>query len=1562
MREEQQEEEALADKPPRRTAKRSPSRSKHYGDPDQLPKLVQEAKQTPPPGPGIVTVAQVPEPKLQTLYNWLADVAPAYLSQVNWTRPRDFLPEKFQLLENPIVHGNWCFCETESDDDHKHTDICLTMQAAITLVRENFPRFAQNQGKIRTRDEMIPIWMSAVLDWIDGAIIPTEIPAPDWKHDFLGATMSPPHPTTRHEQYVPSGVYHLPEKPNSNLYLVENPKPCTVRSHLVDPNTRLKSQPAGETFEYCRVKEHRWRPDWAPFYPPSQDVFDEYGPLPVNTNREKTSTRMTKIATNGRRRGQPCDAPVLIPGRVPYRTLAREGALADLREASQQIRTDREVLDTTEREQAIADMAVMTNPETGDDEVFHTIPEDRTHIRFPSPRPPRRRHASSRDHVYPERIPRSSLSREEDSTTALQGSANSDSDYPRGEFNLQTQTREEQTQTGEEPTQTPRIPEDPIPHSISVVIPDTNPAARTASPPVDIYPPPVLMQPRNMPAELFKLAKRTMMETFNRDTIMKHCKEQLLCIYAFCRTQPEDTAERERLMKRILYPGCCILCLGGHPAQYCPTKRFTPKQYEDYLHCLWEVNIRPSAILEVHYQTRNNVTGTTCQTNHTKPEGCPLNMTPEHRQKAFLIIDGGVLAKIIADWDLFRAPDALEEDYKTTMDIYYLRPQVDGTPTRLRAAIHETADYWAKYTVMRLQCIRNIQPIAKLLGTPHDTDPARLKNRKEMIRTIQIQLQMIHELVTDEDLPYLTLNKRLDHLRYTFQREWFKPQQHAVLPDRAQTELEIVYQTFENTPWKTKRTNRFFRRLTMPIFDYGLLETVLTHPCSWQYEVVGSPFVRDKAYFSRLAPAGWSETGQRRLICLRGDDLDELKAINPDSQLPNYVTPMVTPRKEFWREQILDQLCQVHRYHSKAYEKTPAKTALLEHVIKPEICELCGTYWQGYKKFNNHRCKPNLSTVYPEEPITRKIWVEEDGPDTLCITDQKKKTTCYRILDGGHFKDTYNNNWGEYELLKASKVDLEQNTEAMRMRERDWFKIIKTVSVTEDPPFPAYKYPDPPKADNLWDLTETNTNWINRQHRLRTFNPRARGWDEVKNPALSWEVRQAQTLRERSQAEETPVSDICCFLLAKDSDQNTSPPPSPNSPRTPPKEEAEPERITFNTPPLSPDPEEVPSTEETQPRTITFNTPPLSPGPVAELSTTTPTEPMKIESIVASVATQWDEYALQAEEYFQEAERQQENSDQDQICLGGDKAQEVPPNPCEPTPEGLDIPMPKEEPMANKMDVDPSEEAELTSEQSQKEHLASTAAQPPKPVVEPLPLNIFLTAAEKAATPSVQVYFSDPDRIIVPELLPKYLEEIDMEALTYLWSKAAHEHLTSQFPDGLFPFPAAKYMYLLPVMTQLHCQFCSKTHLALTKSCLMDNFITHERTRMPITISFAPPEIKLKLLKDRFMRYQQSGYILDTEGADRVPDPDYSEVRKSLWETSLKGKAPSLWIDPLIDEAYELEPGFSGIRRGKIQWWNQQLAAYRSSLMDRKPQPWYKRKFTGRGKPYRIPASRTKYQ
>ncbi len=138
--------------------------------------------------------------------------------------------------------------------------------------------------------------------------------------------------TTRKAQLHPSGVYKVMD----DVYMVERPRGCTVRSHLIDPNMQLKTQLESEIFEYCWVKEHRWRPDWAPFYPPSKDLFVEYLPLLVKPTKDESSTCLQHSTINATQEGFYTSVPKLVPHQQPYKFAEREAFLEPIRTRSRQ--------------------------------------------------------------------------------------------------------------------------------------------------------------------------------------------------------------------------------------------------------------------------------------------------------------------------------------------------------------------------------------------------------------------------------------------------------------------------------------------------------------------------------------------------------------------------------------------------------------------------------------------------------------------------------------------------------------------------------------------------------------------------------------------------------------------------------------------------------------------------------------------------------------------------------------------------------------------------------------------------------------------------------------------------------------------------------------------------------------------------------------------------------------------------------------------------------------------------------------------------------------------------
>ncbi len=161
---------------------------------------------------------------------------------------------------------------------------------------------------------------------------------------------------------------------------------------------------------------------------------------------------------------------------------------------------------------------------------------------------------------------------------------------------------------------------------------------------------------------------------------------------------------------------------------------------------------------------------------------------------------------------------------------------------------------------------------------------------------------------------------------------WFCPEVDAPLPKQKLSTLEIMFQMFK--PGRLHYPGRqMFQRLTLPVLDYGLLETVLNHPACWQVGVVQDPFYRSQAFYTRLEYIGLSNTGLQRLICFRGKDLELLLDTKPQSVLPPHTPLDIILRNGEWREQILDQLCGIQRCHSKAYTHLPG----LHYAVSKEI-------------------------------------------------------------------------------------------------------------------------------------------------------------------------------------------------------------------------------------------------------------------------------------------------------------------------------------------------------------------------------------------------------------------------------------------------------------------------------------------------------------------------------------------------------------------------------------------------------------------------------------------------
>ncbi len=69
--------------------------------------------------------------------------------------------------------------------------------------------------------------------------------------------------------------------------------------------------------------------------------------------------------------------------------------------------------------------------------------------------------------------------------------------------------------------------------------------------------------------------------------------------------------------------------------------------------------------------------------------------------------------------------------------------------------------------------------------------------------------------------------------------------------------------------------------------------------------------------------------------------------------------------------------------------------------------------------------------------------------------------------------------------------------------------------------------------------------------------------------------------------------------------------------------------------------------------------------------------------------------------------------------------------------------------------------------------------------------------------------------------------------------------------------------------------------------------------------------------------------MLDEEGAKREKDPDYKDIEISLWERTAACKRPMIFLPHLIDEAYELDPGFTEVHWQNIIYYQHQVEEYR---------------------------------
>ena len=97
----------------------------------------------------------------------------------------------------------------------------------------------------------------------------------------------------------------------------------------------------------------------------------------------------------------------------------------------------------------------------------------------------------------------------------------------------------------------------------------------------------------------------------------------------------------------------------------------------------------------------------------------------------------------------------------------------------------------------------------------------------------------------------------------------------------------------------------------------------------------------------------------------------------------------------------------------------------------------------------------------------------------------------------------------------------------------------------------------------------------------------------------------------------------------------------------------------------------------------------------------------------------------------------------------------------------------------------------------------------------------------------------------------------------------------------------------------------------------MNQFLTHERTRIDRIPQTLHPQHKLYLLKTRLSNYISSNWSLDTISNRGYwdPDPEYHTPHRMIWPPPDIREGVDLDLpleflkDALIDEAYQIEPG-----------------------------------------------------
>ena len=179
-----------------------------------------------------------------------------------------------------------------------------------------------------------------------------------------------------------------------------------------------------------------------------------------------------------------------------------------------------------------------------------------------------------------------------------------------------------------------------------------------------------------------------------------------------------------------------------------------------------------------------------------------------------------------------------------------------------------------------------------------------------------------------------------------------------------------------------------------------------------------------------------------------------------------------------------------------------------------------------------------------------------------------------------------------------------------------------------------------------------------------------------------------------------------------------------------------------------------------------------------------------------------------------------------------------------------------------------------------------------------------------------------PEWYVDPSEVDSYVQREDMEKLISVWKqKGVVRPTTLSNPGGLFNLRPDSYRTSAVRPPSRFCTACRRWHAMVTGTCTMDQFITFERSRATPEYTSLPAEIKLMILKDRFARFHKHAYQLDTPEAKRPRDPAYRQVFTSLWVNLPLNAQPCSFLDDLIDEAYNVPPGFTSCRRDDVIRW-----------------------------------------